>query len=143
MIPNPYFSISFQKNALTVMVHDQRLAPLGTVRPGLVRRVGDGGIEHEIVDLICSQLLQRLPREPPHVAQAGQLERADGDGVGDAVVVEGGVGGLGALGVAGAEDEAVGLGLLEELLAGFEALEGREVLHVSGRASERGCVCMH
>lgn len=104
------------------MVHDERLAPLGPVRAGLLRAVADARVEKQVVQPVITQLRTRLAGEGADAAQVAELEGQDVEGVGLAVEGEGVVGLAGALGVARAEDDPVGLGLLEELLDGLEAL---------------------
>ena len=104
------------------MVDNEGLAPLGAMRARLLGAVADGRVEQHVVDLVLPELLERLPSEGLDVAQVVELERQHGDGVGVAVVGESVVGLLGALRVAGAEDDSIGLGLLEELADGLEAL---------------------
>lgn len=104
------------------VVHNKRLAPFATVGTGLLSAIGDTGVEKEVVDGVLADLGEGLFGEGLDVAQVVELQGQDGERVGGAVKGEGVVGLLGALGVAGAEDDAVGLGLLEELADGFEAL---------------------
>jgi hypothetical protein len=92
------------------------------MRPWLISALADGRVEQHVVYLVLPELLERLPGEGLDVAQVAQLERQHGDGVGGAVVGEGVVGLLGALRVAGAEDDSIGRGLLKELADGLEAL---------------------
>lgn len=104
------------------MVDDERLAPLGAIGSRLLRTVADAGIQQQIVNIVLADLLEGLLGKALYVTQVVQLEGKYGQWVGGAVVGEGVVGFLGALGVARAQDDFVRLGLLEELKDGLEAL---------------------
>src|SRR3569833_2506885 len=60
---------------LTEMVDDIGFAPLRAVGARLLGAVGDSGIEHEIVNLILSQLFQRLLGERLDRFQVGQFKQ--------------------------------------------------------------------
>lgn len=107
---------------LTQMVNNVRLAPLGPARPGLFGAVADASVEQQVVDLGPSQLRQRPLGKRLDTLEVQQVEREDAHGVRRGVILDGVVGRLRGGGVPGAEDDPVGLGLLEELLDGFEAL---------------------
>lgn len=92
------------------------------MRAGLLGAIADTRIEEKVVNWILTDLGEGLFGEGLDVAQVVELQGQDRDGVGGAVEAERVVGFLGALGVAGAENDAVGLGLLEELTDGLEAL---------------------
>lgn len=55
---------------LTEMVHHHRLAPSPTLGARLLRAIGDGCIQQQVIDLITPNLLQRLLRKGldcPHI----------------------------------------------------------------------------
>lgn len=107
------------------------LAPLRPVRAGLLRPIRDGGVKHQIIKILVSQGLESLPGESADAAQVRQLEGQDGD-----LVARGIVGGEGLVvllrlvGVARTDDEAVRLGLLEQL---FDCLEALGYLAMGGQ----------
>lgn len=119
----------FEDKKLTNVIHQQRLTPLRSQNPRLIRRPPNPRIQQQIIHLSLAQLLQRLlckrldrvevielTRENSHRASAATA--AAGLGVGEGIV-----GLLGSGGVAGAEEDVVGLGLLgEEALYCFKAL---------------------
>lgn len=85
----------------------------------LIRAIADGRVQHKIVNLVLPKLLERITGKALHISEVRELERQDGDLVGVLVVVEAAVGFLGGFDVTGAENDAVGLGLLQELLDGL------------------------
>lgn len=94
------------------------------MRTRLLRAIRNRRIQQQVVNFVAANLLQHLLRKGLDRPQVRELQRQHRHGVARAVVAQGVVGGDGALGVARAEDDFVGLGLLEEeLLDGFEALE--------------------
>lgn len=108
----------------TQVIHDIRLAPLCRVGGGDRGGPDAAGVQQQVVDLARAQLGQRLLRERPHIAQVAQLERQQAQAVLAGVVGEPVERALQARRVPGAEDELVGLGLLQELLDGFKPLLG-------------------
>lgn len=106
------------------MIHNEALAPLGPVGTLLLGILCDCGAKEQVVEAVLAQLLQGLLGERLDAPEVVELAREDGDGAGGAVVAEGVKVLLGALRVAGAEDDPVRLSLAEELLDGLETLEG-------------------
>lgn len=104
------------------VVHNDRLAPLAAVRTGVLGAIADAGVKKEVINGVLADLGKGLFGKGLNVAQVVELQGQDSEGVGGAVEGEGVVGLLGCLGVAGTKNDAVGLGLLEELADGFEAL---------------------
>ena len=111
-----------QSRILTGMVHNQRLAPLGPIRRRQRRILGQSRIHIQVVNLVLAQNPKRLTRKHLDGVEVGQLEGQHAHGAGGAIEVEGVDGGGGGLRVPCTEDDSVGLGLLEELFEGFEAL---------------------
>lgn len=101
------------------------LAPLRPKRPRLLRAVGDGGVQKQIIERLAPHDVESPTGKSPHVAQVRQLERQDGDLVLGRVEGEGGVVFLRLGHVARAQDEAVALLCLclEELLDCLESLD--------------------
>lgn len=106
---------------LTKVVDDSSLAPARAVRAGPLGALNHARVEQEVVDGV--DLFEGLAGKGLDRAQVGEVEGQDGERVGGAVELEAVIGGGGGGGVARAEDDPVGLGLLEELLDGLEALE--------------------
>lgn len=121
---------------LTEVIDDHGFTPLGPMRPRLIRVLPQRSIQQQVVNLLLAELLERLLREALHILQVGQLEREDVDLVSLLVVLDLLVGFPGGLDAARAEDDAVGLGLLEELLDGLETLVD-DGMSDAGRAAKQ------
>ena len=104
------------------------------MRPLLLGTIGDGGVQQQIVDLVLTELLQRPLGKRLDALEIVELTLHDIDGVGRAVELESVIVLLGSLRVPGAEDDLVGLSLLEELLDSFEALF---IFVLGGQAAHR------
>ncbi len=125
---------------LTQVVDNVRLAPRGPVAVGRLGSLADAGVQQQHVEAAVAQRLERLLRKRPDGLEVGQLERQHRHAVPAAVEAEGVVRRLRRPRVPGAEDEAVRLGLAQELLDELEALvaAGQQRTGRQGRSLERG-----
>lgn len=81
-----------------------------------------GGIEEQVVDLVLTELLQRLLSKGLDCLELRELEWQDRHALFGTVIFQGVICLLGSSSVSGSEYDLVRLGLCEELLDGFEAL---------------------
>lgn len=119
------------------MVYDKWLAPFGPMGPRGHCTLGDACIEEEIVQLGLAELLEGLLGKRLDLAKVGEFQWQHGQAVRGGVKSQVVIRLLRGLGVAGAEDKSVRLGLCEQLLDQFEALAIMQN-GVSNRTKEPG-----
>ena len=63
-----------RERALTQVVYNERLAPLGAMGARLLGALADGPVEQNVIDLVLPEFLERLFGEGLDVAQVVELE---------------------------------------------------------------------
>ena len=106
---------------LTEVVDDIGLRPLRPIRSRRASSLRHCSIQEKVVDLVLAEFVQGLLCKAFHALEIGKVERQQRHAV-LGIVIESVIGCLGRLGVSDAEDEFVGLRLLQQLLDCLEAL---------------------
>ena len=94
------------------MVDNNRLAPLGSMKPSYVRALDHAGIHQEVVDLFLAYLLQHLLGKAFDGLEVGEVKGQHRHRIGGAVKLELVKRGIGGLGISCAKNDPIGLRML-------------------------------